>query len=452
MPNSSYGSEFDAPGATPDGDLETQLMDTFDFTNGSLCCDSHSLSDIADQFGTPVYVYSARAFREHYAALRDAFAAIEPRLCFSIKSCHNVHILRTLLECGSSFDAVSIGEVRRALEAGAKASDIVFAGVGKTPAEIEAAVDLGVGTFNAESAAELDVIAAVANKARKNVRAALRINPDVDAKTHPHTTTGKDENKFGIEIGSSPALFQKHKDDPYLSLVGIHLHIGSPVNTVAPYVEMVTKALELVVKLKADGVNIDSINIGGGYGAEYGHQSSATPREYADAIVPLLKDSGLKVSLEPGRSISANAGILITRVVYLKESRTKQFVIVDGSMTDLIRPALYDAYHFIWPVSPAGGVAPSDRSPAYRIEGARPVDIVGPVCESSDYLGRNRFIPAVKQGDLLAVFSAGAYGAVMGSQYNTRCRAAEVLVESDGPRLIRRRETFDDIMACERNL
>ncbi|GJM26970.1 MAG: diaminopimelate decarboxylase [Phycisphaerae bacterium] len=427
-------------------------MEAFKYTNGRLSCDGHGVADIADQFGTPTYVYSARAFREHYAALSDAFAALNPRLCYSIKSCHNVHILRTLLGCGSSFDAVSIGEVRRALEAGANASDIVFAGVGKTPAEIESAVELGVGTFNAESAMELDVIASVANRSGKKVRAALRINPDVDAKTHPHTTTGKDENKFGIEIGSSRSLFQKHKDDPFLSLVGIHLHIGSPVNTVEPYVEMVTKALELVVQLKSDGVEIDSINIGGGYGAEYGHQSSATPSEYADAIVPLLKDSGLKVSLEPGRSISANAAILITRVVYLKQSRTKQFVIVDGSMTDLVRPALYDAYHFIWPVAPADGCGPTDRSPSFRIEEAMPVDIVGPVCESSDYLGRNRFIPPVKQGDLLAVFSAGAYGAVMSSQYNSRNRAAEVLVEEDGPRLIRRRETFDDLMACERDV
>ncbi len=427
-------------------------MDAFKYTKGVLSCDGHDIADIADQFGTPTYVYSARAFREHYRALHDAFAALKPRLCYSIKSCHNVHILQTLHECGSSFDAVSIGEVRRALEAGANASDIVFAGVGKTPAEIKAAVDLGVGTFNAESAMELDVIASVANETRKKVRAALRINPDVDAKTHRHTTTGKDENKFGIEIGSSRALFQKHKDDPFLSLVGIHLHIGSPVNTVGPYVEMVTKALELISQLESEGVTIDSINIGGGYGAEYGHQPSATASEYAAAIVPLLQDRGLKVSLEPGRSISANAGILLTRVVYLKQSRTKQFVIVDGSMTDLIRPALYDAYHFIWPVKPSDGAAPTNRTPESRIAGATPVDIVGPVCESSDYLGCNRFIPPVQTGDLLAVYSAGAYGAVMSSQYNSRNRAAEVLVDDNGPRLIRRRETFDDLMACEREV
>jgi diaminopimelate decarboxylase len=427
-------------------------MDAFKYIDGALFCDSCNVTDIADRFGTPTYVYSARAFRDHYRALRDAFAALQPRLCYSIKSCHNVHILRTLLECGSSFDAVSIGEVRRALEAGANASDIVFAGVGKTPAEIEAAVELGVGTFNAESAMELDVIASVAKQSKKKVLAALRINPDVDAKTHPYTTTGKDENKFGIEIGSSRALFQRYADDEFLSLVGIHLHIGSPVYTVEPYVEMVTKALELIDQLKSDGVAIDAINIGGGYGAEYGDQSSATPSDYANAIVPLLKDRGLKVSLEPGRSISANAGILITRVVYLKKSRTKQFVIVDAAMTDLIRPALYNAYHFIWPVVPTDGCVPTDRSPQYRVEGALPVDVVGPVCESSDFLGRNRFIPPVKQGDLLAMFSAGAYGAVMSSQYNSRSRAAEVLVEVDGPRLIRRRETFDDLMAPERDV
>lgn len=425
-------------------------MQGFTYKAGHLFCESVQISSIAEAEGTPTYVYSANALRDNYRRLADAFSALKPNICFSIKSCHNLHVLRTLAACGSHFDAVSIGEVQRAIEAGANPADIVFAGVGKTPAEIAKAVELRVGAFNVESAMELEVLTAESERAQKPVRAALRINPDVDAKTHPYTTTGKDENKFGVEMHQARHLFQRFGNQSHLSLSGIHLHIGSPVNTTEPYVEMLTKALELIDELNASGAAIESINLGGGYGVDYGDRATVSPQDYAAAIVPLLLDRGLTVSLEPGRSISANAGVLIARVVYLKQSRTKNFVIVDASMTELIRPALYQGYHFIWPVNPSGGVVPTDRSPTARIEGAKPVDIVGPVCETSDYLGLDRSMPTVESGDLLAVFETGAYGSVMSSQYNSRGRAAEVLVDGDAYRLIRRRETYDDLVACER--
>lgn len=425
-------------------------MHGFSFRDGQLYCEDVEVSSIADAHGTPTFIYSANAFRAHYRQLADAFAPLNPNVCFSIKSCHNLHVLRTLAECGSHFDAVSIGEVHRAIEAGAHPAHIVFAGVGKTPAEITTAVELQVGAFNAESEMELEVLAMEAERVKKPVRVALRINPDVDAKTHPLTTTGKDENKFGIEMDQARNLFQHFRHRPHLKLSGIHLHIGSPVHSTEPYVEMLTKSLDLIDHLNESGAAITSINIGGGYGVDYGDRPSVCPQDYASAIVPLLANRGLTVSLEPGRSISGNAGILVARAIYLKQSRTKNFVIVDGSMTELIRPALYQGYHFIWPVNPNGGLVPTDRSPAARVEGTKLVDIVGPVCETSDYLGLDRSMPPVKRGDLIAVFSAGAYGAVMSSQYNSRGRAPEVLVDGDTFRLIRRRETYDDLVACER--
>jgi diaminopimelate decarboxylase len=427
-------------------------MEPFEYRGGELFAEERRVSELADQFGTPLFVYSRAALLAHYARLAGAFAALRPHLCFSIKSCHNLHLLRLLRERGAWFDAVSIGEVRRALEAGADARHVVFAGVGKTETEIREAVAAGVGCFNVESPAELEVLARVAEETDRPVRAALRVNPDVDPATHPYTTTGKKENKFGIEMDEARRLFLAYAGHSRLRLSGLHLHIGSPVPTVAPYVEAVGKALTLVDELRRCGVAMEVLNIGGGWAVSYGDRDTPPLEDYAAALLPLLAERGLDIHLEPGRSIAANAGLLVTRVTYLKQGKARRFVIVDAAMTDLIRPALYQAYHFVWPVKPAGGAVPENRRAEVALPGLSTVDVVGPVCESSDFLAKDRALPQLRAGDLLAVFSAGAYGAVMGSQYNSRPRPAEVLVEGASARLIRRRETYDDLVRTEREV
>ncbi|MCB9867620.1 MAG: diaminopimelate decarboxylase [Phycisphaerales bacterium] len=427
-------------------------MASFGYRNGELYCEDMSAASLAQRFGTPLYVYARGALEQSFDRMAAAFAALSPKICFSIKSCSNLHVLRLLRQRGAAFDAVSIGEVRRAIEAGAPAADIVFAGVGKTRAEIDTALQLGVGCFNVESAEELAALRAAAAQAGLTVRAALRVNPDVDAHTHPYTTTGKDENKFGINLAAARDLFAAHRQDTHVRLTGIHLHIGSPVNTVEPYVETVGRALQLIDELAAQGVAIDLLNLGGGWGACYQDDDAPPIEAYADAIVPLLAGRNLDVHFEPGRSIAADAGVLLARVVYRKASRSRRFVIVDTAMTDLIRPALYDAYHFLWPVSPGAAFTPASRRADLDMPGLEAVDVVGPVCESSDFLAKQRCLPPLAPDDLLAVFSAGAYGFVMASQYNSRPRAAEVLVHRDEARLIRRRETYDDLVAAEREV
>lgn len=429
-----------------------QPMDAFTFRDGQLHCDDVPVQELAARFGTPLYVYSASALERAYDRLSAGFAALSPRICFSIKSCHNLHVLRLLRARGAAFDAVSIGEVRRALEAGAAAESIVFAGVGKTRAEIEAALALGVGCFNVESPAELAALADAAGRAGVRAQAALRVNLDVDARTHPYTTTGKKENKFGIARDDAVELFRTFSRDERLDLTGIHVHIGSPVNTIAPYVETVERALQLVDTLADAGVAIGLLNLGGGWGTPYQDDDAPPIEDYAAAVAPRLVGRGLRIHLEPGRSIVANAGILLTRVTYCKASRARRFAIIDAAMTDLIRPALYGAYHFIWPVAPGDRWIPQSRRADLAMPGLETVDVVGPVCESSDFLAQQRALPPLAQDDLLAVFSAGAYGAVMASQYNSRPRAAEVLVRGAAARLIRRRETYDDLVAAERDV
>ena len=427
-------------------------MEYFSFRDSGLFCEGVALAEIADQFGTPTYVYSRAALTDGYARLANAFGRLNPRICFSIKSCHNLHVLKLLREQGASFDAVSIGEVRRAIEAGAAPQDVVFAGVGKTPVEIAEAIRLGVGCFNVESEQELEALATEARHQGRAVRAALRVNPDVDAHTHPLTTTGKSENKFGIDVPTAERLFAAYSDGGDLRLCGIHVHIGSPVNTVSPYVETVERVLELVGRLRSAGVEIELLNLGGGWSTPYTDEPVPALDDYAAAIVPLLADQGFEVHLEPGRSIAANAGVLLARTVYVKEGLSRRFVIVDAAMTDLIRPALYEAFHFVWPVAPQGGLIPPAKSRQVELPGLIEADVVGPVCESSDYLAKGRRLPPIDRGELLAVFSAGAYGMVMSSQYNSRPRAAEVLVDGEQVRLVRRRETYDDLVAAERDV
>ena len=423
-------------------------MDHFEFRNNELWCDGVRVEDIAAQYGTPVYVYSYATLHDHFQRMQQAFAPLDPLICYSIKSCQNLTICRKLKKLGSGFDVVSGGELHRALQIGANPADIVYAGVGKSDAEIDAALLADIGYFNVESESEMGVIAERAKALGKQASIALRVNPDVDAHTHAYTTTGKKESKFGVYFKQAHDCFREFRDHPGLKLRGIHLHIGSPVYDPKDYQDAITVALGLIEDLRTDGFNIDTIDIGGGYGANYTGEETPPLSAYGEAIVPLLKDQGLRVIIEPGRSIAGNAGILLTRVVHQKRSGSKQFTIVDASMNELIRPALYSAYHFMWPVK-TNGLTPTSRIKEQPLEGLQTVDVVGPVCETGDFLAKDRNLPPMQRGDLLAVFTAGAYAMVMASQYNSRPRPPEVLVTGDQVELIRRRETYDDLLLPE---
>ncbi|HUU94377.1 MAG TPA: diaminopimelate decarboxylase [Phycisphaerae bacterium] len=425
-------------------------MDCFGYRGGVLHCEEVPLPEVADRFGTPAYVYSRRTLLGHYDRLAEAFGRLRPSVCFSVKSCQNLHILRLLGERGAWFDVVSGGELRRVLEAGGDPGKVVFAGVGKTDDEIRGALEAGIAWFNVESEQELETFIELAGRLGKPARAALRVNPDVDPKTHVYTTTGKKETKFGVDIERARAAFGRYGGGEYVELSGIHLHLGSPVNRIEPYVRSISKALALIEELRQDGHDIRAINIGGGFGAHYEGSEAPSAADYAGQIVPLLADRGLGVLLEPGRSIAANAGVLLARTLYVKQSGDRQFVIVDAAMTELLRPALYGAYHFAWPVVPGDGLVPPHRGPELKLPGTRCVDVVGGVCESADFLAKDRWLPPVRRGDLIALFAAGAYGFTMASQYNSRPRACEVLVDGGAVKLIRRRETYEDLVDAER--
>ncbi|HRW55299.1 MAG TPA: diaminopimelate decarboxylase, partial [Phycisphaerae bacterium] len=390
-------------------------MDHFRYLEGELHCEATPVARIAESVGTPAYIYSRATFRHHYSAVRDAFAALDPLICYSIKSCGNLSICQMLKDAGAGFDIVSGGELARAQAVGADMSMVVYAGVGKSDAEIEQAIDAGVGWFNVESEAEMANLIAISRRKGVRTRAALRVNPDVDPRTHRYTSTGKKESKFGVDLERGRRFFDTFGRDEAVHLCGIHLHIGSPVNDIAPYVGAITKGLALIDDLRADGFDIDTIDIGGGFGAHYRDAEAPPAVQYAEAITPLLTGKGLKVIMEPGRSIAANAGILLTTALYLKQSGDRDFLIVDAGMNDLLRPALYEAYHFAWPAKPKPGFVPTDRATASTLPGLKLIDIVGPVCESGDFLAKDRMAPPIERGDLVAVFSAGAYGMSMAS-------------------------------------
>jgi diaminopimelate decarboxylase len=428
-------------------------MDHFEYRDGRLYCEQVPVDRIAEALGTPAYVYSAGTLREHYRKVAGAFAAIDPLICYSVKSLGNLHVLKLLKDEGSGFDVVSGGELARVQAIGGDPGKVAFAGVGKSDREIRQALQAGIGWFNVESEQEFQAISNLAAKTGQTARASLRVNPDVyDPKTHAYTTTGRKETKFGVDIDRAEDFFRQYGRDEHVRLDGVHLHIGSPIYSPTPYVEAITRALELIDRLGGEGVEIRVLNIGGGFAADYEEGKSPTAADYAEQIVPLLAERGLKVLLEPGRSIACNAGILLSSVLYTKQGGEKRFAIVDAAMTDLIRPALYEAEHFIYPAV----LGPEDFPPNRRLDFApargERVDIVGGVCETSDVLGAGRVLPPVGRGDLLAVFGAGAYGFVMSSQYNARPRAAEVLVEGDSFRTIRRRETYEDLYAAERQV
>lgn len=425
-------------------------MDKFEYRNGQLFCEDVSITDIAKQVGTPAYIYSGNTFIEHYRKIASAFAPVNPIICYSVKCNSNIHICKLLAKEGAGFDIVSGGELFRAIQAGATPSKMVYAGVGKTDAEINQALDAGIGWFNIESVPELENLQRITSERKIATKAALRINPDIDPKTHKHTATGKKHSKFGVDIEHAEEIIKKYAKHPFLSLTGIHIHIGSPINSTTPYIEAITKILKLIDNLRKDGFEIDTLDIGGGFGADYITNQSPLAADYAKDILPLIKDKNFKhIILEPGRSIAANAGILVTQVLYVKESANKRFAIVDAGMNDLIRPVLYDAFHFIWPVNVEQKYVPANRSETPDIEGLQEYDVVGPICESGDCFAKQRKLPELKRGDLLAIFSAGAYGFTMSSQYNSRTRTPEVLIDGKFSKLIRRRETYQDLISAE---
>ncbi len=429
-------------------------MDYFNYKNGRLFAEKANVEKIAAAVGTPAYIYSKATFLEHFRRIRDAYKGIDTTICFSVKACSNINILKFLAKAGSGFDIVSGGELFRVKEAGGDLSKTVFAGVGKTDKEITEALNCGIGCFNIESAAEFENFIAIAKKnksAKRNPpKAALRINPDIEYDTHKYIVTGISETKFGVDINEAEKIFARFGKSKIVRLRAIHLHLGSGGKTTAPYTEAVKKILPVIDKLRSDGLTIESLNLGGGYGADYETGTVPSAADYAAGIIPLIKEKNLKLVLEPGKSIAANAAILLTRVLYTKKSGNKNFVIVDAAINDLIRPALYDAFHFIWPVKVAKNFVPAERTKDLNMDGLIAADIVGPICESADFLAKDRLIPPVKRGDLLAVFTTGAYGFTMSSNYNSRTRAAEILADKNKFSVIRKRESYKDLIALEK--
>ena len=429
-------------------------MDYFNYKNGKLFAEKVEVERIVGEVGTPVYIYSKATFLDHLQKIRNAYSELDTTICYSVKACGNVNILKFMAEAGSGFDIVSGGELYRVLQAGGDPSEIVYAGVGKTDKEIIEALNAGIGYFNIESQEELKNLIRLAedNAAAKNKqpKAALRVNPDVDPKTHRYTATSKKETKFGVDLERARKVFADYGKNEAVGLCAIHIHLGSAGKTVAPYVEAIKKVLVLIDQLRKEGFAIEALDIGGGYGADYITGMAPAAADYAAAVVPLLKDKNLKLILEPGASIAANAAILVTQVLYLKTSGEKKFVIVDAGMNDLIRPPLYDAFHFIWPVKVDKELVPHQRNRDLELDGTEVVDVVGPICESADFFAKDRALPTVKRGDLLSIFTAGAYGFSMSSNYNARPRAAEVLVKDSKFTVIRKRETYEDLIAPEK--
>jgi len=423
-------------------------MDYFEYKGGELHCEGVPVATIAAEHGTPLYVYSSRTILEHYARLAEAFAAADPLICFSVKSCANLAVLRLLAGAGSGFDVVSGGELYRAMKAGGDPAKIVFAGVAKGDDEIVEALRAGIAFFNVESAAELENISRLAAAEGVKARVALRVNPDVDPQTHKYITTGKAENKFGIDLEAAGRIARDAGGLGAVSLEGVHMHIGSQITLVEPYVEALEKVVAFVKKHRSEAAPLTHVNIGGGFGIFYKEHEAKPPAEFADRMLPILEAAGVRLIMEPGRFIVGNAGVMLTTVRYVKETGAKRFLLVDAGMNDLVRPTLYDAFHETWPV--AADVPPPSRSePDAEYAGLEEADVVGPVCESGDFLAKARPLPGLERGDVLAVFSAGAYGFTMSSNYNARPRAAEVLVEGDSFRLVRRRETYEDLVAPE---
>ena len=424
-------------------------MDHFAYRDRTLFCEDVPVPELAEKYGTPVYVYSQATLLHHLKAIQTAFAEAKPIIAYSVKSNANLSICKLMPDHGSGFDVTSGGELYRALRAGSQGAKIVFAGVGKTDAEMKYGLENGVFLFNVESEAELLALGEVAKQMGVKAPVALRVNPDLPPKTHAKTDTSVKGVKFGLDIETVVDVAKSVVGPPGLAIVGVHMHLGSPILKADPYQAGAAKALSLIKAFRAQGHDIKFINMGGGFGINYRKQEALPVSAFAEVILPAGRESGCQLVLEPGRFIVGNGGILVSRVVFTKSTGGKNYIIQDAAMNDLIRPTLYDSFHRIWPVQPKADVPERPEEYEAAIPGTSPQDVVGPVCESGDFLAKGRNLPALTRGDLLATFSAGAYGMAMASNYNSRLRAAEVLVTGRTHRLIRRRESFKDITSCE---
>jgi diaminopimelate decarboxylase len=423
----------------------TLVLQPFQATHTGLVCDGVSVAAIAAETGTPLYIYSAQAIRDAYGLIDDAFASIPHAIHYALKANSTLAIARLLRELGSRVDANSGGEIRVAQRAGFEPTQIVFTGVGKTRDELEYAIATGVGAINAESGGEIDRIAAIARALGREARVALRVNPDIDAKSHPNISTGLKTNKFGVPLENARAIFRDRRGLAGVRFTGVHVHIGSQITTAEPLRRAAEALTRVARELRDEGVELEHVDLGGGLGIAYEGRPIVTPREYADAVLPILKTVGLPVVLEPGRFIVGHAGALVSRVVDTKcypapstplRAGGRRFAVLDAGMTELMRPALYGSFHRIVPVGPHTGAE-------------QPLDVVGPICESSDIFARERMLPRLEEGDLVAILDVGAYGAVMANNYNRRMLAPEVMVDSGSWRVIRRRQTLDDVLALE---
>lgn len=424
-------------------------MDHFSYRNRNLFCEDVSVAEIAETYGTPVYIYSEATLLRHLKELQSAFAEVNPIICYSVKANGNLSIAKLMADHGAGFDVTSGGEFYRAIKAGNAQSKIVFAGVGKTDREIEFALNNNVYLFDVESEEELHAIGRVAERLGVVANVALRVNPDLPPKTHVKTDTSVKGVKFGLDIETVLDVAKGVVGHKHLCVAGLHMHLGSPILSTEPYRQGCEKAVRLISELRSQGHKVSVLNMGGGFGIHYRKQEALAAAEFAKVIIPAIKETGCQLVLEPGRFIVGNAGILVSKVLYNKETGGKRYIIQDAAMNDLIRPTLYDSFHRIWPVAPSSSVPEWPDDFEVDIAGTMVQDVVGPVCESGDFLAKARNLPEMKAGELMAIFSAGAYGMTMSSNYNARCRAAEVLISGSAHRLIRRRETYEDLVACE---
>jgi len=415
-------------------------MHHFQHRGDDLYCEDVPVTRIAEAVGTPAYIYSHATLTRHFQALDEAFSSVPHLICFALKANANLAVLKLFAGLGGGLDVVSGGELYRGLAAGVLPERIVYAGVGKTREEIAYALKSGILMFNVESDQELRRISEIAVELKRTARIALRVNPDVDPKTHPYIATGLKQSKFGIDIGRAIEEYEAAKKLPALEVVGIHQHIGSQITKIQPFVDSLTRTVGLVRTLREQGTDIRYIDIGGGLGITYNDETPPLPIEFAQALIGVVRDLGATVILEPGRVLVGNAGILVTRVLYTKQSPVKNFVVVDAGMNDLARPSLYGSYHAIWRV--------------HRVSGRDDVtvDVVGPICESGDFLAKDRKLPRFEPGELMAVMSAGAYGHTMSSNYNARPRAPEVMVRGNEFHVVRERETYADLIRGERTM
>jgi diaminopimelate decarboxylase len=411
-------------------------MDYFNYRDGQLFAEDVALADIAKAHGSPCYVYSRATLERHWRAFDEALSDLPHLVCFAVKANSNLGVLNVLARLGSGFDIVSVGELERVIAAGGDPKKVVFSGVGKQAHEMRRALEVDIHCFNVESIPELDRLNAVAGEMGKTARISLRVNPDVDAKTHPYISTGLKQNKFGIEINEALSIYKKAASLPHLEIVGVDCHIGSQLTELAPFLDALDRVLALVDKLAAEGIQLKHLDLGGGLGVRYNDETPPEPSTYVTALAEKLKDKPYEIILEPGRAIAANAGVLLTTVEFLKPGEAKNFAVIDAAMNDLIRPSLYQAWQNIIPV---------DENQAGD---AGLYDLVGPICETGDFLGKDRQL-TLEEGALLAVRSSGAYGFTMASNYNTRPRVAEVMVDGADVHVVRQRETIAELFAHE---